>query len=32
MIDTKKCTFNKDKIISFSLIVSINAFIVSKLF
>ena len=32
VIDTKNCTFNKDKIISFSLIVSINAFIISKLF
>lgn len=32
MIDTKKCTFSKDKIINFLLIVSINTFIISKLF
>ena len=31
LINTKKCTCNKDKIISFTLIVSINALIISKL-
>ena len=29
MIDTKKCTFNKDKIISFLFILSINALIIT---
>ena len=31
VIDNKKCIFNNDKIISFPLIVSINALIISKL-